>query len=668
MDMSQYLDMFIEESDENLQNLNEWILELEKNPDDKETINSIFRAAHTLKGMSASMGFNDIAELTHKMEDILDEFRNDKLKVNSEVITVLFKCLDTLEKMVDGVRDGSSEKTDISGITKMLDDIAASGNSSNGDEAAATLEEAPLKEKAPSNSINFELNVYDEDIIKQAKEKNYNVFKAEVNLYNDCKLKSARAFLVYKNLEESGEIVKSIPSIEDIEQEKFDYSFVFVYVTNKTAEEVKKLIESVSEIESVNVSEVEINNTEEAQSKEAKPKEESNNKNVKSQPKKDDRTSKKAHQFVRVDLEKMDKFMNLVGELVIHRTRLEQLSSNYKLTDLHETLEQVGRITSDLQDLVMKIRMLPVEKVFNRFPRMIRDLSNELGKEIELVIKGEDTELDRTVIDEIGEPLLHLIRNSADHGIEPAEERIKAGKKAAGTIKLIAYQEGNKAIIKVEDDGRGLNVEKIKQKAEKSGIDTSGMSEQDIKNLIFMQGFSTSEKVTDISGRGVGMDVVKTKISAIGGTIELLSEEGKGTSVIIRLPLTLSIIQALLVKVGDETFAISLGFIDRVISINTDEIKLTNNKEVIIYRDNVIPLIRLSDKLNIKGEDGKDKFVVIAKSGEKTAGLLVDSLSGQQEIVIKNIGKTLSGLKEYVGATILGNGLVTLILDVAAIV
>ncbi|HBF77104.1 MAG TPA: chemotaxis protein CheA, partial [Clostridiaceae bacterium] len=308
------------------------------------------------------------------------------------------------------------------------------------------------------------------------------------------------------------------------------------------------------------------------------------------------------------------------------------------------------------------------EKVFNRFPRMIRDLSNELGKEIELVIKGEDTELDRTVIDEIGEPLLHLIRNSADHGIEPAEERIKAGKKAAGTIKLIAYQEGNKAIIKVEDDGRGLNIEKIKQKAEKSGIDTSGMSEQDIKNLIFMQGFSTSEKVTDISGRGVGMDVVKTKISAIGGTIELLSEEGKGTSVIIRLPLTLSIIQALLVKVGDETFAISLGFIDRVISINTDEIKLTNNKEVIIYRDNVIPLIRLSDKLNIKGEDGKDKFVVIAKSGEKTAGLLVDSLSGQQEIVIKNIGKTLSGLKEYVGATILGNGLVTLILDVAAIV
>lgn len=660
MDMSQYLDMFLEESDENLQNLNEWILSLEKNPDDKETINSIFRAAHTLKGMSASMGFNDIAELTHKMENILDEFRNDKLKVNSEVITVLFKCLDTLEKMVDDVRNGSSEKTDISGITKMLDNIAE-GNFSNGDEAAAAV----TLEEAPSNSINFELNIYDEDIIKQAKEKNYNVFKVEVNLYNDCKLKSARAFLVYKNLEESGEIVKSVPSIEDIEQEKFDFSFIFVYVTVKTAEQVKKIVESISEIESVNVSEVETNNAlEEVQSKGTQL----NNKNDNSQLKDEDKISKKAHQFVRVDLERMDKFMNLVGELVIHRTRLEQLSNNYKAADLHETLEQVGRITSELQELVMKIRMLPVEKVFNRFPRMIRDLSNELGKEIELVIKGEDTELDRTVIDEIGEPLVHLIRNSADHGIESAEERIKAGKKAAGTIKLIAYQEGNKAIIRVEDDGRGLDIEKIKQKAKKTGIDTSGMSDQDIKNLIFMQGFSTSEKVTDVSGRGVGMDVVKTKISAIGGTVEILSEEGKGTSVIIRLPLTLSIIQALLIKVGDETFAISLGFIDRVININTDEIKLTNNREVIIYRDSVIPLIRLSDKLNIKEADGKEKFVVIVKSGEKTTGLLVDSLSGQQEIVIKNIGKTLADLKEYVGATILGDGLVTLILDVAAIV
>lgn len=360
--------------------------------------------------------------------------------------------------------------------------------------------------------------------------------------------------------------------------------------------------------------------------------------------------------------------MNLVGELVIHRTRLEQISRDFKSQELHETLEQVGRITTDLQDLVMKVRMLPIEKVFNRFPRMVRDLAQELGKEIEFVMKGEDTELDRTVIDEIGEPLVHLLRNAIDHGIETPEERIKQGKSSKGTVKLVAYQEGNKAVIKVEDDGRGLDVNKIKKKANQLGINTDGMSEQDIRNLIFLQGFSTSEKVTDISGRGVGMDVVKTKITSLGGSIEVQSEVGKGTAFIIRLPLTLSIIQALLVKVSEETFAISLGFIDRVIKINLSEIKISNNKEVIIYRNNVIPLIRLSEKLNLMEVELEEKFCVIVKVGEKTVGLLVDSLLGQQEIVIKPLGKLLQKQKEYVGATILGDGLVTLILDVAALV
>lgn len=359
--------------------------------------------------------------------------------------------------------------------------------------------------------------------------------------------------------------------------------------------------------------------------------------------------------------------MNLVEELVIHRTRLEQLSTAYKLNDLHETLEQVGRITSDLQDIVMRVRMLPVEKVFNRFPRIVRDLSQELHKDMDLIIEGEDTELDRSVIDEIGEPLMHLIRNSADHGIESSEERIKQGKPAKGIIKLSAYQEGNKAIIKEEDDGKGLNVEKIKQKAIQKGIDITGMSKKDIMNLIFMQGFSTNDKVTDISGRGVGMDVVKTKIAAIGGTVDFTSEEGKGTTFKIMLPLTLSIIQALLVKIADETFAISLGFIDKVINIADTKIKLTNNREVIVYRDEIVPLVRLSQRLNITPSDNKNKYVVIIKTGEITYGLLVDSLAGQQEIVIKTLGKSLRNIKEYVGATILGNGLVTLILDAAAL-
>lgn len=371
---------------------------------------------------------------------------------------------------------------------------------------------------------------------------------------------------------------------------------------------------------------------------------------------------------MRVELDRLDKFMNMVSELVIHRTRLEQISNSHKLTDLNETLEQVARATSELQDLVMKIRMLPLEVVFNRFPRMIRDLSKDLGKEMELEIQGQETELDRTVIDEIGEPLLHLLRNAADHGIESREERIAKGKNPIGKIKLIAYPEGTKAIIKVEDDGKGLDVDKIKAKANKIGINTEGMSDSDVKNLIFAQGFSTNEKVTDISGRGVGMDVVKTKIAALGGTVDAISEIDKGTSFIIRLPLTLQIIQALLVKIGDETMAISLGYIDRVIDYKDDLIKKTNNKEVIVYNDSVIPLVRVSKKLQTEASEKTKKYIVIVKVGEKIVGLLVDSLLGQQEIVIKPLGKTLQGLKEYIGATILGDGLVTLILDVAALV
>jgi two-component system chemotaxis sensor kinase CheA len=376
---------------------------------------------------------------------------------------------------------------------------------------------------------------------------------------------------------------------------------------------------------------------------------------------------KKAHQSVRVDLERIDNLMNMVSELVIYRTRLEQIVISHKSPELNETLEQVGRTTSDLQDLVMKIRMLPLDTVFNRFPRMIRDISVELNKEINFVIEGADTELDRTVIDEIGEPLIHLLRNAADHGVESQEKRIAQGKSPVGTVKLVAYQEGTKALIKVIDDGSGINLERVKAKAEQKGINTEGMSDNDIKNLIFAQGFSTNEVVTDISGRGVGMDVVKTKIAALGGTVDLYSEEGQGSTFVIKLPLTLQIIQALLVKVGEETLAISLGFIDRVIDYKEENIKRSNGKEVIVYRKEVIPLMRLNETLEIEASKTDKKFVIIVNVGDKTIGLLVDSLLGQQEIVIKPLGKTLKNLDQYIGATILGNGLVTLILDVGSL-
>lgn len=669
MDTSQYMNMFLEESMDNLQTLNETLLELEQSPGDVEKLNEIFRVAHTIKGMAATMGFNDIAELTHKMEDVLSEFREGQLQVTQQVVTVLFDCLDTLEKMVNNVEEGNDEKVDIDGILKALHDISQMGESG---------ERQQQEQQSQRQNEALQLNEYDISVIKQAQSKGFKAIQIKITLSEDTLLKSARAFLIVKDLEEVGEIIKSQPSTEDIENEDFDFELYFVILTNSEEEEVKNLLTGISEVREVEVKEIKEENLTVAEEKKEEVKEEKKEEpkevaakpaeKPKEAPKKKREGVKKSHQSVRVDLERIDKLMNMVSELVIYRTRLEQIVLNYKSVELTETLEQVGRTTTDLQDLVMKIRMLPLETVFNRFPRMIRDVSVELNKEINFVIEGAETELDRTVIDEIGEPLIHLLRNAADHGVESKEERLAKGKSPVGTIKLVAYQEGTKALIKVIDDGAGINVEKVKKKAEKMGINTEGLSENDIKNLIFAQGFSTNEVVTDISGRGVGMDVVKTKIAALGGSVELISEENVGSTFIIQLPLTLQIIQALLVKVGEETLAISLGFIDSVIDYKEENIKRTNGKEVIVYRDDVIPLIRLNERLEIEAQETNRKFVIIVNVGDKTIGLLVDSLMGQQEIVIKPLGKTLKGLNEYIGATILGNGLVTLILDVGALI
>ncbi|MHC6179273.1 chemotaxis protein CheW [Clostridium sp. JNZ X4-2] len=693
MDTSQYMSMFLEEAMDNLQTLNDSLLQLEQEPDNIDKVNEIFRVAHTIKGMAATMGFNKVTELTHKMEDVLSEFRDGQLKVTQDVVTVLFKCLDTLEQMIKNIEDGVDEEVPIQGIIDELEKI--SGNPQ--EESAVQNHEADKADKKDNEvkakdieDSSVDLNEYDINVVKQAEDKGFNAYEIKIDLSENTLLKSARAFLIFKNLEEIGEIIKSIPSAEDIENENFEFEIQLVFLTKSDEKKVYNTLINVSEVEKVDLKIVDIKSVKAKKIQEdasneteikAKVKGQAEQKNsVNNKPaasaavKKKDKNPvkkenhKKIHQSVRVDLERLDKFMNMVSELVINRTRLEQISSNYKLTELNETLEQVARTTSDLQDLVMKIRMLPLDTVFNRFPRMIRDLSVELDKEMELIIQGADTELDRTVIDEIGEPLIHLIRNAADHGVESREQRISRGKDPVGKIKLIAYQEGTKAVIKVEDDGNGIPVDRVKEKAEDMGINTDGMSDNDIKNLIFMQGFSTNKEVTDISGRGVGMDVVKTKISSLGGTVDLISEEGRGSTFIIKLPLTLQIIQVLLIGAGNETMAISLGYVDRVIDYSDDLVKITNNREVIIYNGNVIPLIRLYDKLGIERSDNKKNYIVIVKVGEKTVGLMVDSLLGQREIVIKPLGKTLQNLKEYMGATILGDGLVTLILDVASLV
>lgn len=699
MDVSQYLSMFLEESMENLSKLNDSLLELEQKPDNLEVVNEIFRVSHTIKGMSATMGYMKMSELTHKMEDVLSKFRDGTLKVNRDVVTLLFKCLDTLESMINNISDGNNDEMDIEAIVVDL---------------AGILEDKPIENINETIEEKLKLEDHHMNIINIDKTP-YFVYEIKIVLADTVLLKTARVFIFFREIEKYGDIIHTLPSTQDIETENFDLEVDILYVTMMAKEKLQDIIKHISEIKKVAIKEINSDNVKKSYGNEVFINLEEASENLKNNIKSDDAKSeeisqvknnrvvneeninkvqinannkdvtkekaskskqsmsiKKGTQSVRVDLDRLDMVMNMVSELVIHRTRLEQISNTYNSSELNETLEQIARSTSELQDLVMKIRMLPLEVVFNRFPRMIRDLSLELNKDIQFIIEGASTELDRTVIDEIGEPLIHLLRNAVDHGIETKEKRVEARKNPTGQIQLYAYQEGTKAVIKIRDDGKGLDVDKIKAKAEKVGISTNGMSDTDIKNLIFLEGFSTNDKVTDISGRGVGMDVVKTKISSLGGTIDLQSEVGKGSTFVIKLPLTLQIIKALLVKVNGETMAISLGFVDSVINWKEDLIKKSNNKEVLSYRDEIIPLIRMSKKFSLDSGicnlNNESSYIIVAKVGEKIAALLVDDLLGQQEIVIKNLGKSLQGLKEYIGATILGDGLVTLIVDVASII
>lgn len=637
MDTSQYMEIFLEETIENLQNLNGSLLQLEKDPGNKDRMSEIFRAAHTIKGMAATMGFGRMAALTHKMEDVLSEFKEGQLEVTQEVITLLFRCLDTLENMANSIREGETDDLPIGELMEELELISFK------DEPAAF----------DGNSSEMALNEYELSIIQHAETEGLNVYQVKVMISESTLLKAARAFLVVQTLEESGDIIKSVPEAEEIERGSFENSISLLYLSGKDAAFIRNTVMKISEIDEVIVRQVSSKN----QSLKAKP-----------LPEQSAEVHKKQQPSVRVDLNKLDMFMNRVSELVICRTRLEQIGSMNGMGELEETLEQIARATTDLQELVMKIRMLPVDVILSRFPRMVRDLSVELGKDIELVISGKDTELDRVLIDEIGEPLIHILRNAADHGIETPQERSALGKSPAGRITISAWQEGTSGVIRVEDDGRGMSLDHIRSKAAEKGINTQGMSDSEIMNLIFIQGFSTSDVITDISGRGVGMDVVKTKIAGLGGTLDVFTEEGKGTAITIKLPLTLQIIKTLLVMAGGETMAVSLGYIDRVIDYKDNIIKKTNNLEVIAYKDAVIPIVRLDRRLGLEDSGSSKRYIIIVKAGEKTAGLVVDALLGQKEIVIKPLGRTLLGLKEYIGATILGDGRVTLILDVAALV
>ena len=685
MDVSQYLEIFIDETKEHVQNLNSQILELEQDPENADVINEIFRAAHSLKGMAGTMGFKRMQTLTHDMENVFSEVRNGSIKVNASIIDVVFQCLDALEEYLANIQESADEGTnDNEPIIKELNNILKGEAGGAAPKAEEKKEEK--KADAPTGEdgkkwLLINLNSSQSNVIVEAKKQGMNVYGVTVKVQESCILKAARAFLVFKALEELGEIIVSSPSAQDIEDEHFELDFSVVIITEKSLEDVISAAENVSEIEKVLGAPIEDSAlhpdkpVETQQTSAVQIKEVDKGQSEKKTGEKKAAGKPIVNRTVRVDIEKLDVLMNLVSELIIAKNSLVSAAvvDNKGHSAFNEHIEYLESVTTNLHESVMKVRMVPIESVVTKFPRMIRDLSKKLDKKMELYMSGEETELDRTVVDEIGDPLMHLLRNSADHGLESTEERIKRGKNPTGSIFLDAYQDGNNVVIEVRDDGNGINTEAVKKKAIERGTITAEqgeqMSDKEIIDLLFLPSFSTAKTVSDVSGRGVGLDVVKSKIEALSGEIEVKSKLGEGSSWIIRLPLTLAIIQALMVDVGGEKYAISLGNIQTIEDIHPSEIKSVQSKEVINLRGTVIPLIRLNEVLDIESKKSPDEnlVVVIVKKGDKLAGLVIDELLGQLEIVIKSLGKYINKCKIISGATILGDGEIALILDANAL-
>ena len=709
MDVSQYLEIFIDETAEHIQSLSDNIMALENEPEDHDVINEIFRAAHSLKGMAGTMGFKRMQHLTHDMENVFQEVRNDKIKVNGDIIDVLFQCLDAIEGYLNIIKETSDEGTnDNEGIIAALNGIL-NGNTAPAVKevpAASPEEKTAHPEDAAAGAhgkkyLAIGLSEAERELLKNAEDSGKVLFGFTVYVQKECLLKAARAFLVFKAIEEFGEIVVYQPSAQDIEDEKFDLDFSFIITSDE--EGVDKFLsaaKAVSEIEDVFGEQIKYEMLVDTASKEKEHEEEKAVSQeaaapavvapasvpAKGEPAKSAGSAAAttkgkpvnkpvANRTVRVDIEKLDALMNQVSELIIAKNSLVSISSSdsgdgTQSQSFRDQIEYLERITTSRHESVMKARMVPIESVVAKFPRMIRDLSRKLDKKMELYMSGEDTELDRTVVDQIGDPLQHLLRNSADHGLESAELRKERGKPEVGSINLKAYQEGNNVVIEVGDDGNGIDTETVKRKAVERGLVTpeqaENLSQKEIIDFLFMPSFSMAKKITDVSGRGVGLDVVKSNIETLGGDVEVKSKLGEGSTFIVRLPLTLAIIQALLVEVHHELFAIALGSIITIEDVPVSEIKYVQAEEVINLRGNVIPLIRLNEILEIDEPENEPESltVVIVNKGEKQAGLVVDNLLGQQEIVIKSLGKFISNSKIISGATILGDGEIALILDV----
>jgi len=673
VDTAQYLSAFLDEASDNLKGLGDLTLELEKDSSNMSVVNEIFRTAHTLKGMSATMGFKSMAALTHALEDRLDAARVGRCHLEENDVDIILQCLDVMQSMVDLIRSGESDrKIDVSELVKSLrsfNDVQSQ---------PARKENDNVEIKRDDTSLSTEQ--YD-SFMKEAFCSNSKAYSISVELTETCLLKSARVFIILNRLEEVGVVFKTEPSVDSVENEAFDNKFKIFLITKTSQDEIKDILQKISEISAIIVNEYDTSIAEHVKNTETKehytlgspPSFDSSIKQS-SQIKPATTSSKKSgSQTVRVDIGRLDKLMNLIGELVIGRARIERLVQEARLREFDDPLSQLGRISSDIQELVTKLRMVPVSFIFDRFPRLIRDISKNLGKEVQLVMEGQETELDRTVIDEIGDPMVHLIRNSLDHGIEEPADRVAAGKPEIGTLKISAYQEGSGVIIEVQDDGKGIDAEKVKRKAVEKDIITEEeaqtITDEEALKLIFLPGFSLATRVTDLSGRGVGMDAVKTKVESLGGQFDVTSKLGAGTRVFVRLPLTLAIVLALLVKVGAEVYAMPLENVEETILVKKENTRTLNGTPVTLLRGEVLSLWGLASSLGTPRDSiDRDEYpVVVVKTGKNKVGFIVDELIGQQEIVIKSLGRFFSKIRGIAGATILGDGNVALILDMSSL-
>ncbi|HEV2147073.1 MAG TPA: chemotaxis protein CheA [Longimicrobiaceae bacterium] len=641
MELSQYGELFLSESREHVSAINDLLLALEASPGSREPVEGVFRAVHTIKGMSATMGYRAVADLAHALEDLLDRVRDGRRAADVELVDLLFEGADALEHAIEAaVAEEEGNDPDVAPVIARLQ--AAAGDAPAEAAAASTGGApggAPSAEPVPEGAV-----------------------RVRVHIAHDSPLPGVRAFMALRMARGLGEVSGVVPDEGVLQGPEFAGTLEFLLRTGTPAAEVEAALRGAGDVERVEVAVpgAAAPTPTPAAEEAAEP----------AAP-----AAAPRARNIRVDLRRLDALMNQIGELVIIRDRLQKLAALRDEPELGETVDQAARLISELQDEIMQARMVPVGQVFDRFPRLVRDAARMLGKRVEFAMEGKEIEFDRSMLDEIGDPIVHLLRNSLDHGIESPGERRAAGKPETGMLHLLAARERSQVLVRVEDDGRGISRERVLAKAVSAGLvselEAQAMPDDEVHRLLTRPGFSTADRVTDVSGRGVGLDVVATRVRALGGTLEIDSEPGRGTAFTVRLPLTLAIVRALLVRLGEETYALPVTHVGETVEIPEADVRSVKGRTVALLREEVIPLLSLRGLLQQQGpavgSGGGRRVAVVLESGEHRVGVEVDELAGQQEIVIKSFDATAGTLRIFSGATILSDGRPALILDVGSI-